>query len=232
METASARRRVPRTARVLAVLAMLCTAPALAWAAGGDKSFIGDPLVFGSLVTTAPLFTRDADTFRTACRLTGWGVLAFSALGFLSGLFLLTPAGIVFLAAGSRSRPEPRRLPLLVGGLVTAATLGFAGWMIGEIWIAPYFQEPDAFLATIQEGSPLLSVGQRPAGILSDGSGLGHGATDVGLKESDGIPGARLVVVFDPHTPAADLAVLRQRIADLPGVRDVRLCNPPARNCR
>lgn len=233
MGTASAtRRRVPRAARVLAVLAVVCAAPALAWVVVVGGSFIDGPLVLGSLATAVPLFTRDAATFRTACLATGWAVLVLSALGFLFGLFALTPAGIVLLTAGSRSHPGPRRLPLLVGGLVSATALGLAGWVIGQSWVAPYFREPDAYLATVREGSPLLGLGPRPAEIRGDGSGLGHGATDVSLAETGGVPGGRLIVVFDPRTPAADLAVLRQRIVGLPGVGDVRLCDPPTHNCR
>ncbi|MEV7941925.1 hypothetical protein AB0O82_38145 [Kitasatospora sp. NPDC088264] len=228
METLSVHRSVPRAGRVLAVAAALCAAPAVVWVILVGGSLIDGPLVLGSLAAAAPLFARDAVNFRTACLVFGWGLLAVSALGTPFGLFVLAPAGVVLLTAASRARPEPRRLPLLLGALVATATLGFAGWAAGTIWIAPYFQEPDAFVATVQKDSPLLGTGPRPE-LLYDGSGLGHGATHVSVLEADAV---RLVVVFDPRTPDAGLAVLRRLLADLPGVADVRLCDPPAGNCR
>ncbi|MGW3181683.1 hypothetical protein ACWDD9_20650 [Kitasatospora sp. NPDC001119] len=231
VDTSGVCRPVPRAARVLVVLAMLCTAPALVWAAASGGTFLDGPLMLGSLVTPVPLLARSADNFRAACRVTGWGVLALSAVGFLFGLFVLAPVGIVLLAAASRSCPGSRRLPLLVGTLVPVVTLGLAGWVFGPLLIGPYFREPDAFLATVREGSSLLGP-SLPAELLVDGSGLGHGATSVSVGQTGGVPGGTLTVVFAPRTPAADLAVLRQRIAGLPGVGDVRLCNPPAHNCR
>ncbi|MFB7618069.1 hypothetical protein [Kitasatospora sp. NPDC056181] len=228
METSSVRRSVPRAGRVLAVAAALCAAPAVAWVVLVGGSLIDGPLVLGSLAATAPLFARDAAGFRRVCLATGWGLLAVSVLGFLFALFVLAPAGVVLLAAASRSRPEPRRLPLLIGALTASVTLGFAGWAAGAVWIAPYFQEPDAFVAAVRPDSPLLRSGHHPE-LLYDGSGLGHGATLVSLVDGDT---ARLVVVFDPRTTGADLAVLRRMLAGLPGVTDVRLCDPPAGNCR
>lgn len=230
MEISDVRRRVPRAARVLAVLAVLCVAPAVVWVASGSGTFIAAPLLLGSLATVVPLVTRDVDSFRMACRATGWGLIVVSAVGFLFGCFVLMPAGIVLVAAGSQSRPGSHRLPLLVGGLVSAATVGFAAWVLGPILIAPHFREPDAFLATVQEGSPLL--GHLPPELVLNGSGLGHGARIVSMGEIAGVPGATLTVVFAPRTPASDLAVLRERIAGLPGVSDVRLCSPTAGNCR
>nr|BEK71089.1 hypothetical protein KPHV_83160 [Kitasatospora purpeofusca] len=46
-----------------------------------------------------------------------------------------------------------------------------------------------------------------------------------------GVDAVRLVVVFDPRTPDAELAVLRRLITDLPGVTDLHLCDPPTGNC-
>ncbi|GAA1406769.1 hypothetical protein GCM10009639_54950 [Kitasatospora putterlickiae] len=221
-------RSVPRAGRVLAVAATLCGAPAVLWVVLVGGSLIDGPLVLGSLGAAAPLLARDATAFRTACLVFGWGLLAVSVLGALIGLFVLAPAGVVLLTAASRARPEPRCLPLLLGTLVATATLGFAGWRFGTTSIAPYFQEPDAFVATVQKDSPLLRTGPHPE-LLWDGSGLGHGATLVSMRETDSV---RLVVVFDTRTSDADLAVLRRLLADLPGVATVRLCDPPAGNCR
>ncbi|MDY0816236.1 hypothetical protein [Kitasatospora purpeofusca] len=183
------------------------------------------PLILGSLAAAVPLLARDCTDFRPACLVFGCGLLALPVFSILFGPFTLTlvPAGIVLLIAASYTRPEPGRLPLLIGTLVSAATLGYAGWTIGIPWIAPYFQEPDAFVATVQMDTPLPGIGY-------DGSGLGHGATRVFTLAS--ATERRVVVVFDPRAPDADLAVLRRLITDLPGVTDVRLCDPPAGNCR
>ncbi|WP_435652062.1 hypothetical protein [Kitasatospora purpeofusca] len=186
------------------------------------------PLILGSLAAAVPLLARDCTDFRPACLVFGCGLLGFSLLGLPFGMLMLAPAGIVLLTAASCTRPEPGRLPLLVGTLVSATTLGFTGWTIGIPWIAAYFQEPDAFVATVRTDSPLRGTGPHPE-LLYNGSGLGHGATRVFMLESDTVG---LFVVFDPRTPDADLAVLRRLITDLPGVTDVRLCDPPAGNCR
>ncbi|WP_327075587.1 hypothetical protein OG196_43475 (plasmid) [Kitasatospora purpeofusca] len=200
------------------------------WGVQFFDSLIGIPLILGSLAAAIPLLTRDSTDFRPVCLVFGCGMLALPFFGLLFGPFTLAlvPAGIVLLTAASCTHPEPGRLPLLIGTLVSATTLGFAGWTIGIPWIAPYFQEPDAFVATVQRDSPLRGFGPHPE-LLDDGSGLGHGATRVFRRESDTI---RLVVVFDPRTPDTELAVLRHLITDLPGVTDVRLCDPPAGNCR
>ncbi|MFD7416553.1 hypothetical protein ACFVZ3_31250 [Kitasatospora purpeofusca] len=200
------------------------------WGVRHFDSLIGMPLILGSLAAAVPLLARDCTDFRPACLVFGCGLLALPFLSVLFGIFtlVLAPAGIVLLTAASCTRPEPGRLPLLIGTLVSATTLGFAGWTIGIPWIAPYFQEPDAFVATVRADSPLRGTGPHPE-LLHDGSGLGHGATRVFRRESDTV---RLLVVFDPRTPDADLAVLRRLITDLPGVTDVRLCDPPTGNCR
>ncbi|MFD4907308.1 hypothetical protein [Kitasatospora purpeofusca] len=208
--------------------AALCAAPAMIWGVHYFETFIGIPLILGSLAAAVPLLARDCTDFRPACLVFGCGLLALSIPLFLYRMFMLAPAGIVLLAAASCTRPEPGRLPLLIGTLVSAINLAFAGWAIGIHWIAPYFQEPDAFVATVQTDSPLRGIGPHPE-LLHDGSGLGHGATRVFTRESDTVG---LFVVFDPRTPVADLAVLRRLITDLPGVTDVRLCDPPAGNCR
>ncbi|MER7585647.1 hypothetical protein [Kitasatospora sp. NPDC097691] len=226
------RRPVPRAARVLVVLAIPCAAPAMGWLVFSHGTVIDGPLMLGPLMTAAPQFARAADDFRTACLVNGWGLLGIGGIGFIFGLFVLMPAGIVLLAAASPTRPRPRRFPVLVGGVVSAVTLGLAGWVLGPVWIGPYFQEPDAFLATVHEDSPLLGVGLRPTTLRVNATDLGHGATLVSLGETGGVPGGRLTVVFAPGAPTADLAVLRQRIAGLPGVSDARLCSPPAHNCR
>ncbi|MGW3229996.1 hypothetical protein [Kitasatospora sp. NPDC001095] len=62
--------------------------------------------------------------------------------------------------------------------------------------------------------------------------GFGHGAASVSLGEVGAVPGGTLTVVFDIRTPAAELDLLRQRTADLPGVGDVGLCSPSNDNCR
>ncbi|MED7947493.1 hypothetical protein [Streptomyces sp. BE303] len=232
MDSTSVRRPVPRSGWVFLVLAMLCTAPAVVWLVNGVwASLIGPPLVLGTLAVGIPLFARESEDFRGACLAVGWCLVVLSVLGSVFGLFVLTPPGIVLLAAASRSRPEPRHLPLAIGALVSAATLGFAGWAIVETWIAPHFQEPDALVATVQDRSLLLDGG-FPELLTYDGSRLGHGATHVDLSSPGDGPGGRLVVVFDPRTPDADLTVLRQLLADLPGVSNVTLCAPPAGNCR
>ncbi|MEV6971996.1 hypothetical protein [Kitasatospora sp. NPDC093806] len=228
METLSVSRPVPRAGRVLAVAAALCAAPALVLGVLFVESLIGIPLILGSLAAAAPLLSQDCTDFRPACLVFGWGLLAVSVLGAPLGLIVLTPASVVLLTAASRARPEPRRLPLLLGALVATATLGSVAWAVGVTWIAPYFREPDAFVATLRKDSPLLGAGPHPE-LLLDGSGFGHGATRVSMPEADRV---RLVVAFDPRTPDADLAVLRRLITDLPGVTDVRLCDPPAGNCR
>ncbi|MCG6495227.1 hypothetical protein [Kitasatospora sp. A2-31] len=114
------------------MLATLCAAPTLAWVAVGGGTFIDGPLVLGSLATPAPLFARDADNFRTACRIVGCGVLAGSAVGLLFGMFMLVPAGVVLLAAASRSRPGSPRLPMPAGAVVLLVTLVLAGWAFGR----------------------------------------------------------------------------------------------------
>ncbi len=218
---------IPRAGRILAVAAALCAAPAVIWGVQSFETVFGMPMILGSLAAAVPLLARDSADFRPACLVFGCGLLALSVLSLPLRMFTLAPAGIVLLTAASCTRPEPGRLPLLIGTLVSATTLGFAGWTIGIPWIAPYFQEPDAFVA-VRTDSPLRGTGPHPE-LLHDGSGLGHGATRVFSLESDTV---RLLVVFDPRTPDADLAVLRRLITDLPGVTDVRLCDPPAGNCR
>ncbi|MER7708642.1 hypothetical protein ABTX81_37905 [Kitasatospora sp. NPDC097605] len=226
---------VPRGARVLAVLAVLCAAPAVFWVVDVGGSVIDGGLVVGALVAAAPLLARKAADFQVYCLVAGWALLAFSTLGFFTGLFVLAPAGVVLLAAGRRARPGSHRLAALAGGTVSAVTLGLAGWAIGQIWISPYFQDPDAYLATVREDSPLLSATYSvPTALQGAGDNpvLGHSVSDLSPSGNGGMPAARLVVVFDPRAPAAALADLRQKIADLPGIEDVRLCDPPTGNCR
>ncbi|WP_380283971.1 hypothetical protein [Kitasatospora purpeofusca] len=226
---------VPRSARVLAVLAVLCAAPAVFWVAAVGGSVIDGGLVVGALVAAAPLLARKAADFRVYCLVAGWVLLAFSVLGFLSGLFVLAPAGVILLAAGSRARPGSHRLAVLAGGTVSVVTLGLAGWAIGQTWISPHFQDPDAYVATVREDSPLLSATYSLSTVLrgaADSPALGDSVTDISLSRNGGTPGARLIVVFDPRTPATTLADLRQKIAGLPGVEDVGLCDPPTGNCR
>ncbi|PJN29401.1 hypothetical protein CG736_02320 [Kitasatospora sp. CB02891] len=213
------------------VLATLCAAPGVLWVVLVGGSGIDFGLVLGALAAAAPLLARDVATFRTACLTMSCAVLGIAVLGFLFGLFVLLPAGLVLLTAASRARPEPRPGPLALGVLVSTVTLGLAGWLIGEAWVAPLFRGPDAYLATVQEGSPLLPTGHTHA-ISYDAQDLGHGATHVFLLETGGVPGAGLTVVFDPRTSAADRAELRRTIAELPGVTNVRLCRPAASNCR
>ncbi|MEV6973733.1 hypothetical protein [Kitasatospora sp. NPDC093806] len=140
MDTSDVHQPIPRAGRILVVAAVLCIAPGAGWVALSGGSPIDGPLVIGSLVTTAPLFYREAAAFTTACLATGWGLLTVSLLGALGGLFVLAPAGIVLLSAASRSRPRPHLLPLLLGILVAASTIGLIGWVVAEPWIAPFFQ--------------------------------------------------------------------------------------------
>ncbi|MFE6750792.1 hypothetical protein ACFVGM_33410 [Kitasatospora purpeofusca] len=118
--------------------AALCAAPAMFWGVQAFDSLIGMPLILGSLSAAVPLLARDSTDFRPACLVFGCGLLALPLLGVLFGMvtLMLVPAGIVLLAAASCTRPEPGRLPLLIGTLVSAVTLGFAGWTIGIPWIA------------------------------------------------------------------------------------------------
>nr|BEK71090.1 hypothetical protein KPHV_83170 [Kitasatospora purpeofusca] len=137
METLSVGRPVPRAGWVLAVAAALCAAPVLVLGVLWVKTLVGLPLILLSLAAAAPLLSQDCTDFRPACLVFGWGLLAVSVLGAVLGLFVLAPSGIVLLTAASRARPEPRRLPLLIGALVATATLGFIGWAVGTVWIAP-----------------------------------------------------------------------------------------------
>ncbi|WP_149030628.1 hypothetical protein [Kitasatospora sp. MBT66] len=98
------------------------------------------PMILGSLSAAVPLLARDSTDFRPACLVFGCGLLAFSVLVLPYRMFTLAPAGIVLLTAASCTRPEPGRLPLLIGTLVSATTLGFAGWDIGTTWTAPWSQ--------------------------------------------------------------------------------------------
>ncbi|MFI9787468.1 hypothetical protein ACIHEI_28775 [Kitasatospora sp. NPDC051984] len=216
--------RVPRSGRILAALAVLCAAPAVFWIVVYVPGAPFDGMVgLGAAATTAPLFTRDAAAFRTSCLITGWALFAVSVLGFLFALFVLMPASFVLLIAASQARPRPPRLPMTYGIVVSAATLGFAGWALGT----PFFLEPDVLLATVQEGSPLLKRGHSTP-VPSD---FGHGAVSVYLTETGGAPGGTLHVRFAPRTPAADLAELRRAVAGLPGVSNLRICNQQDPTC-
>ncbi|QKW23403.1 hypothetical protein HUT16_33815 [Kitasatospora sp. NA04385] len=225
-------RPVPGAARVLARLAVLCSAPAVGWGVltFGAANGVGFLVLVCVLLIAVPLFLRDAGTFRTLCLTIGWLVFGLSLWGAILGMFTLTPAALVLVAAGGRARPgrrsdRSRLVPLAIGVLVTVATCCLTGWFLLDEWgdraSAP---QPDAFTATVREDSPLLRTDPEPPALRYDGSGLGHGATVVVLDEPSGRPGRVLTVYYRFATPA-ETEALRGLIAALPGVRDVRPCH-------
>ncbi|MFF0390567.1 hypothetical protein ACFYS8_18030 [Kitasatospora sp. NPDC004615] len=123
---------VPRAARFTAVLAVLCAAPVVLWVVLIDAWTMGGPLVLGAVTTAVPLFAREAANFWTGCVIIGWILFAVSVLGCIFGLFLLMPASIVLLAAATQADPQAPRLPMYVGIVITAATLGFVCWAFGQ----------------------------------------------------------------------------------------------------
>ncbi|MFF0295167.1 hypothetical protein ACFYST_18145 [Kitasatospora sp. NPDC004614] len=114
------------------MLAVLCAAPVVLWVVLIDAWTMGGPLVLGAVTTAVPLFAREAANFWTGCVIIGWILFAVSVLGCIFGLFLLMPASIVLLAAATQADPQAPRLPMYVGIVITAATLGFVCWAFGQ----------------------------------------------------------------------------------------------------
>ncbi|GAA2091204.1 hypothetical protein GCM10009759_15650 [Kitasatospora saccharophila] len=224
---------MPGSARVLAGLAVLCSAPAMGWGVLtlGTAGGIGFLVLAGVLLLAVPLSCRDARSFRTLCPAIGWSLFVLSLWCSLLGTFTLTPATLVLVAAGRQARPRrradrPHRVPLPFGVLLTTATCCLTGWLLvqGLRDAEPAPQRPDGFAATLREDSPLLGPGPRPPALRYDGSGLGHGATTVVLKDRRDRPGRVLTVRHLEGTPDETRA-LQELIAALPGVQDVEPCH-------
>jgi len=221
---------VPRIARVLAGVAELLAALIAVWWYDWAIAGLQGPLALVALLTLAPQVARKARDFKVACRVVAGVLLVGSVVGVMLGLFLLLPSAVMLLAAGSRARPYAGRLSAVVVAAVTAVTVGGTGVIIGRHFVLPWVQGPDTYVATVQSGSPLIPNHAPPALRVDDGQ-LGHGARNVYLTETGGVPGGRLVVRFDRHTPKADLATLRGLIRDLPGVTDVHPCTLELGDC-
>ncbi|MFG2819784.1 hypothetical protein ACGFX4_10190 [Kitasatospora sp. NPDC048365] len=222
---------VPRGARVLGVLATLSGLPFVVWwyAIG---AYQGGLLVVMTLLTLAPQVARRARDFRVACWTVAGLLLVASLLGALLGWFLMAPAALVLVAAGARSGARAGWVAQLAGGAVAFMVYAGMGTALYRSVVEPYFQEPDAFVAVTDSGALPAVVAQEEQSARTGRPALGHGATDLWVSSTGGVPGGRLTVRFVPGTPQAELDALRARIAELPGVHDVKLCSPPDGNCR
>ncbi|MEU2630764.1 hypothetical protein [Kitasatospora sp. NPDC007106] len=184
----------------------------------------------GTLLTLLPQLAARAHDFRRACWLFAGLLLAASVVGVLLGWFLLAPAALVLLAAGARSDLRPECLSTVLGGAVAFLALAGFGTMVFEQVAAPHFREPTAFTATV-DGAPPPVVARERDGALTGIPTLGHGATAVFFHDEGGRREGRMTVQFSPDTPRAELDILRERIGALPGIHDVKPCDPSAGDC-
>jgi hypothetical protein len=187
------------------------------------NSGLGLPFwLFFAVLTAGPLLFREHTFFRRAALRFGLALVALGVLGSLFGLFYYLPGAVVLLlaAAAEREASRPRRGFLAAG--VAVLLVGAVGW--GIALQQAFLVAPDAFLVSFVSTDAQAAAEQRGYHIQG-GPDFLPGATGVSIS------GDGWYVSFDEDEPDEEQARLRQRLQQIPGVGEVRLCSRRRGEC-
>ncbi|MFF4344901.1 hypothetical protein ACFY00_33890 [Kitasatospora sp. NPDC001540] len=149
-------------ARALAAAAVPCAVLWLLWPVVEDGEVLLPVLLAApSLLVLLPWRARTEEGFADCCWAVGWLLAGAGVLGAPFGLFLLSPAGSVLLAAGFRARPGSGRLPGVLGWTAAAFFL-----LLGLFLLYACLTDPHRWPGEARQAgaAPVVADGQAPYG--------------------------------------------------------------------
>ncbi|MFF2192591.1 hypothetical protein [Streptomyces sp. NPDC058157] len=203
-----------------AVAALVAHVAAAAWWIWMTDGFLFDVCASTAVMAVVPFLTLGRPkAFARACLLIGWGVLAWSLIGTIIGMFVFLPGALLLLTAAF-VQPGNRPGAGFAVGVPLAVVLASAGVLSALQGPDPDNEPPPSLHATMDS---MDRFHDRELNLRKEGL-REFGALDAGMVEME--PGRLVLVVEMPdHFPEAQTQDrLMEEVRRLPGVVDVRVC--------